>query len=180
MSQLKYTFSIIFFLFCFSAFTQENEKIGTRHQYGVSLNLNTNVSLTHRYAFSKEKKLRSTIKTRLNGRGIDVGVQRFFTSLSLGVGFESHFFTGKKLSGYYGGEIEYTYNLDLYISASNTINVSGITGLQYTANDLISFFTEVKYGVNFIGRYRGQIFDWLLSPTSEVNFGVLFKLGKMV
>lgn len=187
MKNLPYLILLCFSVFFTPLFSQElkteskNQNLYFNpHKIGLSISENKRISAAYRKHIFKKSLFRSNLNTSLNAAFVDANLRTFQLPISLTTGIETHLPVSDKFRLYYGGEAKFSTVIFDFRLNNNSISLAGLTGLNFRAGKKVSIFAETLFGVasSIVFDPRG-VFSRVRS-LGEINFGLLYKLGKAV
>ena len=149
-----------------------------KHHIGLSMAANRNLSLAYRNKRANNVYLRANLNTRINSAFIDALVRDFSAQISLSAGIEKHISLNKKFKAYYGADIGINSLISGYELRSISYSLVGITGINFKANDRVSFFAETHFGMQVNTLTSTQSILWTIRSNNNINFGVLYTIGR--
>ena len=186
MRILTTTLSIILILFSLSAIGQNlsanaidfpKEVRNKNHKIGLAIALNRDISLAYRNKRSNNFYLRTNLNTKTNSTFIDAILTDFSATISLSAGLEKHISIGEKFNAYFGAETKINSLIYGYKIRRNTYSFVGLTGINFQANNNISFFTEAQFGMILSTAVQSQRVLWVARNTRDFNFGILYTIS---
>ncbi len=153
-------------------------QLNRKHQIGLAMTLNKNISLVYRNKKSNNIYLRANLNTRISSSFIDALARDFSAQISLSAGIEKHIPLDKKFKAYYGADIGINSLISGYELRSISYSLVGITGINFKANDRVSFFAETHFGMQVNTLTSTQSILWTIRSNNNINFGVLYTIGR--
>lgn len=150
----------------------------TRHEVGLFIGANKDISAAYRFKIPKKSILRVNLNTKLNAAFIDTSVTNFLVVLNLSAGYERHLTIGDKWNVYFGGETNFATNIYNFSLNNSVITASGLTGIRCQIKPQVGFFAESKFGIDTLLFINQMGFNSRLRPSSEINLGVLYTIGR--